>query len=84
MKHFFISQAGLAFLALSTIVPGFCLAKEDKEPKQSIECKQESFKHNMLMQLADTKGRFVAGTQFWVTLEIIKDGPEVTVAASSC
>ncbi len=79
MKHFFITHAWLACIALSCMLPGFCQGKEDKKPKHSLESKCGHFKHNIQLQLADTNGSPVAGTEFWVTLDIIKDGSEVTV-----
>lgn len=41
--------------------------------------KCETFKHNIQLQLSDAYGIPVPRTQFWVTLLIIKEGPQVTV-----
>ncbi len=43
------------------------------------EHKRECFKHNIQLQLSDANGFPVDGTQFWVTLDIIKEGPKVTI-----
>lgn len=37
------------------------------------------FEHKIRFQLADSLGFLISGTQFWVTLTIRKDGPNVTL-----
>jgi hypothetical protein len=39
----------------------------------------ETFTHNIQLQLTDSLGFPVDGAQFWVTLDIIKEGPKVTI-----
>jgi hypothetical protein len=39
----------------------------------------ESFDHNIQLQLADSFGIPVPGTQFWVKLKIVKEGEKVTI-----
>ena len=41
--------------------------------------KPEQFKHNIQLQLSDALGFPVLGTEFWVTIDVIKDGPLVTL-----
>lgn len=41
--------------------------------------KTKCFSHNIQLQLSDSLGFPVPGTEFWVTLDIIKDGPLVTI-----
>ena len=79
MKRFFASQAWLAF-TIGSLLSGVCLGKEDKvhEPKIG-HCERKCLKHNIQLQLTDSNGNPVAGTEFWVTLTITKDGPDVTI-----
>lgn len=42
-------------------------------------CKVECYKHNIQLQLSDSLGFPVSGTKFWVTLDIMKIGPWVTI-----
>ncbi len=39
----------------------------------------ETFSHNIQLQLSDSNGFPVDGTQFWVTLDVIKQGSQVTL-----
>lgn len=41
--------------------------------------KNKVFKHNIQLQLSDSLGFPVPGTEFWVTIDVIKDGPLVTL-----
>ncbi len=41
--------------------------------------KTQSFNHKIRLQLSDSLGFPVPGTEFWVTLKIIKEGPRVTI-----
>lgn len=41
--------------------------------------KVKCFKHNIQLQLSDSLGYPVPGTEFWITLEILKMGPLVTI-----
>ena len=41
--------------------------------------KEAYIKHNIQLQLYDTLGFPVDGTQFWVTIDVIKNGPLVTL-----
>lgn len=45
--------------------------------------KDETFKHNIQLQLSDAYGVPVPGTEFWVTLTILKKGQQVTVQIPS-
>ena len=45
----------------------------------SEECSREEFKHEMQLQLYDGLGVPVDGTQFWITLKIIKKGKKVKI-----
>lgn len=49
-----------------------CTKKEKKD-------KKKCFKHAIKLQLADSNGWGVSGTEFWVHLKVIKDGPLVTI-----
>ena len=49
------------------------------EAKSSCSKQRECFQHNIQLQLADSNGLLVENTEFWVTLNIIKDGPLVTL-----
>ena len=40
-----------------------------KDTNNNVQC----FKHNIQLQLSDANGFPVDGTQFWVTLDIIKE-----------
>ena len=46
-----------------------------KDINQSVEC----FKHNIQLQVADGYGIPVPDTEFWITLDIIKNGSEVYI-----
>ncbi len=48
-----------------------------KDAKKDKGCKH--FKHNIQLQLADSNGFRVVGTEFWVTVDIVKNGPRVTI-----
>src|SRR5690348_14277043 len=57
-----------------------------KKPKKVLcasndkKCKDcERFKHNIQLQLSDALGFPVQGTEFWVTLDVVKNGPLVTI-----
>ncbi len=39
----------------------------------------ECIKHNIQLQVADFFGYPVANTEFWITLNIYKEGPRVTI-----
>ena len=43
------------------------------------EEKHKSFQHNIQLQLADALGVLVDGTESWVTIDVIQDGPLVTL-----
>lgn len=49
--------------------------REHKRPQ-----KTESFGHNIQLQLYDSLDVPVDGTQFWVTLKILKEGQKVTIS----
>ena len=46
-----------------------------KDNSHRVEC----FKHNIQLQLSDGNGFPVPGTEFWVTLDIKKEGNKVTI-----
>ena len=46
-----------------------------KDTNNNVQC----FKHNIQLQLSDGNGFPVDGTQFWITLDIIKKGNLVTI-----
>lgn len=75
MKFFKIMFQVLAF-ALCIMVP---VAGEAKTKKSHGQEKIQSFKHNIQLQLSDPYGVPVPGTQFWVTLDILKEGRKVTI-----
>ena len=55
----------------ATLSPNYIFSKDNN----NIEC----FKHNIQLQLFDSFGLPVDGTEFWVTLDIIKQGNLVTI-----
>lgn len=59
------------------------LHRQAKERKANGISENKIFKHNIQLQLSDTYGVPVPGTQFWVTLNIVKDGPKVTIQLPS-
>lgn len=59
----------MSFFVLSSIVPAF--GSKDHNSK--------CYKHKIQLQLSDSLGFPVPDTQFWVTLDIIKEGPKVTI-----
>jgi len=67
-KPFFLY---IGFFA-ATLIPGYNFAKD---VYNNVQC----FKHNIQLQLSDSLGFPVDGTQFWVTLDIIKQGNLVTI-----
>ena len=48
-------------------------------PDHCHEEKNKSFQHNIQLQLVDSLGFLVDGTQSWVTIDVIKNGPLVTL-----
>ena len=81
MKSFFqLNQILLAaFIALSG---SYVYAKDIETIKYNhshSSKKREVCKHNIQLQLADANGWPVEGTEFWVTLRIIKEGSKVTI-----
>ncbi len=69
MKFFTYILAVIMLLSVGKI--------EAKKHKQESAC--QHIKHNIQLQLADANGFLVDNTGFWVTLDIIKNGPLVTV-----
>ena len=73
-------QASLGIFAISALLSGVCFGKEQNNPKEKVEhSERRCFKHNIQLQLSDGYGFPVAGTQFWVPIEVIHDGSEVTL-----
>ncbi len=50
-----------------------------KEQKKKSKHKRECSKHNIQLQLSDSLGFPVPGTEFWVTLDIIKEDDKVNI-----
>lgn len=46
---------------------------------ESCECKLGKFAHNIQLQLSDSLGFPVPGTEFWVTLTILIEEPKITI-----
>lgn len=65
-------QTILLFLAF--LIPFSALQAKPCCPK-----KRQHFQHDIQLQLADSAGFLVEDTEFWVTLDIIKNGPLVTI-----
>ncbi len=65
------------------IVFGFQLpavaAKDKRHNSASSEQKIHKFKHNILLQLSDFYGVPVENTEFWVTVDVVKVGSQVTL-----
>lgn len=51
---------------------GACLAYDCNEIQQIVNQCDKTFKHNIQLQLYDANGVPVYGTEFWVTLNIVK------------
>ncbi len=92
MKNFCKHLLWIGFFAIGILVPVSSDAQgnkrkndEDidlvlcKEHKKKTKHKRECFKHNIQLQLSDSLGFPVPGTEFWVTLDIIKQGNLVTI-----
>ncbi len=62
----------LGFIAICSI---FTTSGSVKNHKR----KSERFQHAIQLQLSDSAGFPVPGTEFWVTLDIIQEGPKVTI-----
>ncbi len=90
MKNFYKHLLWIGFFAIGVLIPVSSHTKgnkhkndEDlflcKEHKKKPKHKRECFKHNIQLQLSDSLGFPVEGTEFWITLDIIKEGPKVTI-----
>ena len=56
------------------------MTKKHRESSSSSICHhKKQFEHKIQLQLSDSLGFPVPGTEFWVTLTIIKEGPKVTI-----
>ena len=55
--------------------------QESSDSSDSLTCqrRKKGFEHKVQLQLSDAAGFPVPGTEFWVTLEIIKEGNKVTL-----
>lgn len=62
-----------------TFMSLFVVTMQQVEAKLKDKSHRECFQHNIQLQLSDANGFPVPGTQFWVTLDIIKQGPLVTI-----
>lgn len=51
----------------------------DSSSNQKKKCNSKQFQHNIQLQLSDSLGFPVPGTEFWITLTIIKEGNKVTI-----
>ena len=62
---------------LSLLFLGFALtgSMRAKDTNNNVQC----FKHNIQLQLSDGNGFPVPGTEFWITLDIIKEGNLITI-----
>lgn len=70
-----------ATLTFTSIIPSPVQAKEQGDHIFKIETtkSKKHFRHNIQMQLSDANGVPVPGTEFWVTLNVIKEGAKVTL-----
>ena len=59
------------FLWIGFFVAAIPIFNFAKNTNHTVQC----FKHNIQLQLFDSFGLPVDGTQFWVALDIIKEGP---------
>lgn len=57
----------------------FSLSSQAKEDKSKEIHKTESIQHHIQLQLSDAYGIPVPNTQFWIALNIIKEGNKVTI-----
>ena len=56
------------------------MTKKHRESSSSSTCHpKKEFEHKIQLQLSDSLGFPVAGTEFWVTLIILKEGRKVTI-----
>ncbi len=65
----------LIFGCLFTTSSGHCSKHKHHNDDHQTKC----FQHDIQLQLSDSLGFPVPGTEFWVILDIIKDGPKVTI-----
>src|SRR5208282_1705989 len=75
-----------AIFTLLCLFPDWSFASSSSSSEASVftcdsdkQSKTESFKHNIQLQLYDTYGVPVPGTEFWVTLKVVKVGNKVTL-----
>ena len=57
------------------LISAMTQSMQAKDTNQNVQC----FKHNIQLQLSDGNGFPVPGTEFWITLDIIKNGNLVTI-----
>lgn len=62
-------------VSMCMLMSGIAISAKKNKDKSNFE----HIKHNIQLQLADASGFAVPDTQFWVPLDIIKQGPLVTV-----
>ena len=55
------------------------MTKRHQESSSSSTCHKKQFEHKIQLQLSDSLGFPVPGTQFWITLTVIKEGAKVTI-----
>ena len=90
MKNFYKHLLGIGFFAIGVLIPvsSHTTGNKHKNDEDQILCKEhkkkpkherECFKHNIQLQLSDGLGFPVQGTQFWITLDIKKEGNKVTI-----
>lgn len=78
----FINKAlQLVLLPLCILFPLTGHAKEKKNPQGA--CQNETIKHKIQLQLSDPYGIPVPGTEFWVSLNIVREGQRVTIQLPS-
>ncbi len=92
MKNYLKHLLWIGFFAIGVLIPASSDAQGNKrkndddidlvlckEHKKKTKHKRECFKHNIQLQLSDSLGFPVPGTEFWVTLDIIKEDNKVII-----
>src|SRR5947208_1674058 len=83
IKRYYLLFLSLFVWGSFTITPKLQAEKHESHchSHSNDKCESETkvFKHNIQLQLSDSNGFPVEGTEFWVTIDVIKNGQLVTL-----